>query len=73
MPYAGRGNGRLSAQGRVKLLLIHREGASSLVVRPSIGIAVPAGGRRMSAVVEPEPASPNGICASQIGPDHSCE
>ncbi|MFI9585625.1 hypothetical protein ACIHCQ_28120 [Streptomyces sp. NPDC052236] len=73
VPYAGRGNGGRGAQGRVKLLLSHREASSSLVVRPSIGIAVPAGGRRMSAVVEPEPASPHGICASQIGPDHSCE
>lgn len=43
-------NPGLGARGRAKVLGIHREGVASLLVRPSIGMPVPAGGRRMSAV-----------------------
>ncbi|WP_442819646.1 hypothetical protein [Streptomyces sp. NBC_00841] len=66
--YAGRG-----VRGHANLLGIHREGFASSVVRPSIGIAVPAGGRRMSVVVAASICQPTGVNSSSVGEPHPCE
>ncbi|GFN04584.1 hypothetical protein Smic_31400 [Streptomyces microflavus] len=68
------GAGKLCQGARERSILrgIHREGTTSLVVRPSIGIAVPAGGRRMCWSGGVSICLPTGAKSSSVGKSHPC-
>jgi hypothetical protein len=61
------------ARGRANLLGIHREALTSSVVRPSTGIPVPAGGRRMSGVVAASICPATRTKSSSVAICHPCE